>query len=183
MGLFTGAMLLIAWLILGLVALVAIPLFLVLPAYTMILAVVTILRAKRRTTTRGGGVVGNPPPPAIKLGPWGRRNASFFRSTVSHVRRRPVLCSFEYLLHFVVVDCRQVDRSVQVQLSASAAAASGRGRQSLSAVVTENTTCRTARFAMAPVVADVVARRRPPEEQRGRRTTVTASIPLASSLS
>ncbi|KAL3796905.1 hypothetical protein ACHAW5_000370 [Stephanodiscus triporus] len=98
-------------LILGAVALLAIPLFLILPAYTLTLAVITILRA-RCPPPRGVGdpssssttEIDGSPSPSPPSHPWSRLETSFFRGTVFHVRHRPIAHSFKYPLHFCAVD-------------------------------------------------------------------------------
>jgi len=89
--------------------------FVILPVYTLSLAVITSLRAEWRTIkTRkmqkekdGGDHLGGR---AARDSGSGSSNAwdgivtSFFRGTVYHVRHRPAVHAFEYPLYFAVVD-------------------------------------------------------------------------------
>lgn len=68
-----------------------------LPAYTIILACITILRAKwyrRGHDDRGKN--------SDAL--WSRINTFFFKGTVFHIRHQPMVHSFKYPLYFSVVD-------------------------------------------------------------------------------
>ncbi len=91
---------------LGLVAILTIPLFLLLPAYTIILALITILRATWHTTTRGGGGSSGVADGTVVVDErlWRDVDTSIFVGSVYHVRHRPTIHSFKYPLHFAMID-------------------------------------------------------------------------------
>lgn len=84
---------------------------LTLPLYTILLAIITIIRAKWRHHPENVAAYGkttsnndNPLIAASCSSPWSNIRSSFFRGTVFHIRHKPVIHAFKYPLYFSVVD-------------------------------------------------------------------------------
>lgn len=99
--------------------LILISLLVVLPAYTICLAIITIIRANYFLTTspccqqerendglqsKGGATNNNSCSSSSSNGPWSNISTSIFQGRVFHVRQRPKIHSFQYPLTFSVVD-------------------------------------------------------------------------------
>ncbi len=82
-----------SWLIIA----AAVIIVLAFPAYTIILAIITIIRAKWRHSLA-------PIAAATAPSPWSHVRTTFFQGTVFHIRHRPVIHAFKYPLYFSVVD-------------------------------------------------------------------------------
>ena len=108
----------ISWHILaatGAVIIIIIGIIAFLPVYTIILAIITIIRAKWRHRKNTDAADGRRNPsnnnrsltPIVATSnssPWSHIRTSFFQGTVFHIRHRPVVHAFKYPLYFSVVE-------------------------------------------------------------------------------
>lgn len=80
-------------------------LFVLLPAYTICLALITIVRANNFTPSQLSGKTENSSGTNRNNdAPWSNISTSIFQGRVFHVRQRPKIHSFQYPLSFAVVD-------------------------------------------------------------------------------
>jgi len=93
----------ILWIFLSILGLLTLTFVILLPAYTILLAGTTIVRAKLQqsyhVSKRDHGERNDVAPC-----PWSNTNTSLFQGSVFHIRHQPMVHSFKYPLHFSVVD-------------------------------------------------------------------------------
>ena len=99
-----------SWSWLVIIASAAVIIVLTLPVYTIILAIITIIRAKwrHRDNHSSNDTFSKAPIVAASApSPWSHIRTSFFQGTVFHIRHRPVIHAFRYPLYFAVVELEE----------------------------------------------------------------------------